>query len=134
MEILINIICGDDTYDVWYYAYTDSPIEGEEEIVSIPPYNDKLILYNDKLLRYNDELIRDIQGMYLYKYLKKLYVYHGQPEIIMSFDNYTFMSNNIENIAVEKTRQIMNINNKLEKLCDELLMGIGNCLPIILWE
>ena len=66
----------------------------------------------------NEELIRDIQGMYLYKYLNRLIVRKGQPNITLScdFGTFMFMSSDIE--------------DKLERLCKELF-GV---ICYIVWE
>lgn len=117
MDILINIICGNDTYEEWYNAYVAYPEEFYEEEEKI---GYKKIGYNYNSCcdtYYNNELIRDIQCMYLYKYLKKLYVYHGIPKITMSYDNITFMSDDID--------------DKLNILCKELF-GIDYC--IVVWD
>jgi hypothetical protein len=121
MYMIINIICGDDTYEQWCDCYrvmypekwdgkegSSNPIEwkyaksnmNEDIKIGCDSNNTGSDTY------YNDELIRDIQGMHLHKHLKQLYVWHGRPEITMYYDNITFMQDDID--------------DKLERLCKEL--------------
>jgi hypothetical protein len=123
-NIIVNIICGDDTYEEWCNVYRDmyeSKWGGEEDSYYPTKWEYGTSNMNEDIkigyditsccnTYYNDELIRDIQGMHLYKHLKQLYVFHGQPEITMYYDNITFMPDDID--------------DKLERLCKELF-GMG---------
>jgi len=129
-NIIVNIICGDDTYEEWCNVYRemypakwggeeDSYYPTEWEYGTSNMNEDIKIGYDNTSCcntYYNDELIRDIQGMYLHKNLKRLYVWHGSPEITMSYDNIIFTSDVID--------------YKLERLCKELF-GI-DCM--VVWD
>ena len=134
MHILINIICGDDTYEQWSNCYrvtypSEKLLDGEEGSSNPIEWeyaksnmNEDIKLGCDSLstgcdIYYDEELIRDIQGMYLYKYLKRLIVSKGHPEITMSCDNITDMDR-------------LDIDDKLEKLCTKLC-GV-NCT--VVWK
>ena len=122
MEMLIDIICGDDAYKQWSGIYRemfprgfdkeDNPIEWEyaksdmEENIKIgyDNYNNCCDTY------YNDDLIRDIQNMKLYEYLKSLYVWHGQPRF---------------EIEVGLHYDIDHIEDKLKRLCADLFGNTG---------
>lgn len=118
MEMLKDIICGDDAYKQWSGIYRemfpkeDNPIEWEyyssdmEENIKFgyDNYNNCCDTY------YNDDLIRDIQNMKLYEYLKSLYIWHGQPrfeiEVGLHYDTH-------------------DIEDKLKKLCADLFGNNG---------
>ena len=135
MHILINIVCGDDTYEQWCNCYrviypSEKLLDGEEGSSNPIEWeyaksnmNEDIKLGCDSLSTgcdtyYNEGLIRDIQGMYLYKYLNRLIVRKGQPNITLScdFGTFMFMSSDIE--------------DKLERLCKELF-GV---ICYIVWE
>ena len=96
MEMLINIICGDDAYEQWSSIYRQmSPRNFDEEgnpkewgfensnmegdIKSGYCSGNKYIICYSTY--YNEDLIRDIQNMKLYECLNSLNVWFGQPQI-----------------------------------------------------
>jgi len=133
MNILINIICGYNTYEEWCDVYRImqpvSPWIDEEDSYSPTEWEYPDSNMNGDIKQgytynpccntntyYNDELIRDIQHMYLYRYIKELYVKNGYKiEITMSCNDKYFMTDDIE--------------NKLKQLCEELF-GINDCIVV----
>lgn len=119
MEILIDIICGDDAYKKWsdicremYPTKFDadwSNVIDWEYARSDMEKNIK-VGYNNGNCRdtyYNEDLIRDIQNIHLYKYLKELYVDKGQPRF--TFDCCYVRQNDKDDIE-----------DKLIILCEKL--------------
>lgn len=100
MYILINIICGDDAYKQWSDIYRDPDYGMVEDIKIGYDY-----FANQCETYYNENLIRDIQNMHLYKYLKHLEVWHGQPRFTLDIGLY---------LDKEDTE------HKLKKLCEYL--------------
>ena len=127
MHILINIICCDDTYKQWCDCYRveyPKKWDGEEGSsnsieweYSNSNMKEDIKLGYDSLSTccdtyYNDELIRDIQNKHLYKFIHKLYVNKGNPEItIVDFD-----------VSIDIRIDTI---NKLKRLCKDLF-GV-NC-------
>lgn len=102
MYILINIICGDDAYKQWsdiYRKLANQNLDMDEDIKIGYDYNNNCDTY------YNENLIQDIQNMHLYKYLKDLYVWRGQPRFKLDVGLY---------LDTEDTE------HKLKKLCKYL--------------
>lgn len=102
MEILIDIICGDDVYKQWSDSfitdlceYSKSDIEENIQV--------GYLSMSGRDTYYNEDLIRDIQNMHLYKYLKVLYVNKGRPRFTFGWHVYQ-----------------VDIQDKLNRLCKEL--------------
>jgi uncharacterized protein YkuJ len=125
MEMLIDIICGDDPYKQWSGIYREMlPVygeriwDGEESSPNVIgwEYANSDMKENIKIgydicnyccdTYYNEDLIRDIQNMQLYKYLKRLYVWHGQPRF--TFDCYVCLIDTDD------------MEDKLKRLCEDL--------------
>jgi len=113
MEVLIDIICGDDPYKKWSDIYRSMyPVYEEESSSNIIgweyEYSD-IKIGSDNIGRksyYNEDLIRDIQNMQLYKYLKRLEVWHGRPHFTFGCYVRLIDTNDME--------------DKLKILCEEL--------------
>jgi hypothetical protein len=120
MEMLIDIICGDDAYEQWAGIYREMYLKSSvkddiwEYAKSDMEKNIKIGYDNCNKCcdtYYNDDLIRDIQNLHLYKYLKELYVWHGQPRFIFGWYVSQIDTDDIE--------------HKLKKLCEDLF-GCNN--------
>ena len=103
-NILINIICGIDTYKQWAECYQ------LDDKISQYDYNEGFNLGICEKVYYSDRAIRDIQNMHLYKYLQKLDVDKGKPE-------FTFHS-----LQIDVMKGTFGIENKLRILC-QILFG-----------
>jgi ssDNA-binding Zn-finger/Zn-ribbon topoisomerase 1 len=125
MEMLIDIICGDDPYKQWSGIYREMlPVygeriwDGEESSPNVIgwEYANSDMEENIKIgydncnnccdTYYNEDLIRDIQNMQLYKYLKDLYVWHGRPQFV--FDCYACHFDKAD------------MEDNLKRLCEDL--------------
>jgi len=125
MEMLIDIICGDDPYKQWSGIYREMlPVygeriwDGEESSPNVIgwKYANSNMEKNIKIgydncnyccnTYYNEDLIRDIQNMQLYKYLKDLYVWHGQPRFTFDCSVCQIDTDDME--------------DKLKRLCEDL--------------
>lgn len=111
MEILIDIICGDDSYKQWsnIYRYREESTSNSdiEENIKIGYCEQNNCCYT----YYNNDLIRDIQNMQLYKYLKELVVNHGIPRVIFCYVRHI----DTYNIKVKLERLIKGLFG-----CDEI--------------
>jgi hypothetical protein len=131
MEILINIICGDDTYEKWSNTYRVlfELFDEENNLLGLQYENHDMMEKNINLgydswcnccdTYYNDDLIKDIQNMRLYKYLKSMYVWHGQARFKFGGYGCQIDTDNIE--------------NKLKQLCKELF-GEKNYDCVVVWD
>jgi uncharacterized protein YkuJ len=115
MEMLINIICGDDSYKQWSGIYRECANSDMEDNIKIGyDYCNCCDTY------YNEDLIRDIQNMQLYKYLKDMYVCHRQPRF--TFDCYVCLIDTDD------------MEDKLKRLCEELFGCNGGDGAVVTWD